>query len=218
MKIFLLCALLCFVINSVAAMDEKEPEINSALAKHVVDNVETDATDKQHKYDSNTASSTTTTSYLRSSSARELTMNVNITNDDEELYELRANERELACTYRRKVVAMPGKRGIGFTTRPLDKPGNYEENMPKVIALNPYWNFNWGHERPPNQPDSLEFVPMVWGYYGAAGEYTFKCPCMHLCMLLRVLYSELCVRFMTCCRSVISYCYQPCLLTLVLAQ
>jgi hypothetical protein len=61
---------------------------------------------------------------------------------------------------------LPGKRGIGLLLQPSGERGSYEENMPKVIALKPYWNYSWGSKRPPNQPNGIEFVPMIWGYFG----------------------------------------------------
>ena len=35
--------------------------------------------------------------------------------------------------------------------------------MPKVVALNPSWNYSWGSQRVETQPDDIEFVPMIWG-------------------------------------------------------
>lgn len=58
---------------------------------------------------------------------------------------------------------LPGKKGIGFTLRSPGQPGSYVENMPKVIALNVYWNYAWSLDRVDVQPSDIEFVPMVWG-------------------------------------------------------
>ncbi len=63
-------------------------------------------------------------------------------------------------------IPLPGKKGIGLLLQELGLPKNYVENMPKVVSLNVYWNYAWSANRPPNQPDNIEFVPMVWGYYG----------------------------------------------------
>lgn len=59
---------------------------------------------------------------------------------------------------------LPGKKGIGFTLRNPGEPGSYVENMPKVIALQVYWNYAWSLDRVDSvQPSNIEFVPMVWG-------------------------------------------------------
>jgi len=59
---------------------------------------------------------------------------------------------------------LPGKKGICFTLRSPDQDGSWIENLPKVLALNPFWNYSWGIERIASIPQSLEFVPMLWGY------------------------------------------------------
>jgi hypothetical protein len=58
---------------------------------------------------------------------------------------------------------LPGKKGIGL------KLNDEEKNMPKVVALNPYWNYSWGPKRVESQPDNIEFVPMLWGAWGDTG-------------------------------------------------
>lgn len=60
---------------------------------------------------------------------------------------------------------LPGKKGACFTLREAgDKNGGtVVENMPKVKALNPSWNYSWGAELAREQPGLIEFVPMVWG-------------------------------------------------------
>jgi hypothetical protein len=61
-------------------------------------------------------------------------------------------------------LKFPGKKGACFTLRaPKHKSGGTViENMPKVKALNPSWNYSWGTERVADQPTSIEFMPMVW--------------------------------------------------------
>lgn len=58
---------------------------------------------------------------------------------------------------------LPGKKGIGYTLRPEGQKGSWVENLPKLIALKPHWNYSWGLSRIQDQPDDIEFVPMVWG-------------------------------------------------------
>jgi hypothetical protein len=56
-----------------------------------------------------------------------------------------------------------GKKGAAFTLRDEGLKGSWVENLPKVVALEPYWNYGWGLELIDQQPDNIEFVPMVWG-------------------------------------------------------
>jgi hypothetical protein len=56
-----------------------------------------------------------------------------------------------------------GKKGAAFTLRDEGLKGSWIENIPKVVALDPYWNYGWGLEIIDQQPDSIEFVPMIWG-------------------------------------------------------
>lgn len=62
-------------------------------------------------------------------------------------------------------LRLPTKKGACFTLREPGDPkgGTYEENMPKVEALNVGWNYSWGADLVPNQPVDIEFVPMAWG-------------------------------------------------------
>jgi hypothetical protein len=64
---------------------------------------------------------------------------------------------------------LPGKKGIAFTLREEGEMGSWVENIPKVVALNPYWNYSWGSKRVEAQPDNIEFVPMLWGAWGETG-------------------------------------------------
>ena len=58
---------------------------------------------------------------------------------------------------------LPGKKGIGLTLRDEGEPGSWVENLPKVLALNVSWNYSWNRVRIPQQPDDIEFIPMIWG-------------------------------------------------------
>jgi Glycosyl hydrolase catalytic core len=63
---------------------------------------------------------------------------------------------------------LPGKKGAAFTLRDEGQRGSWVENLPKVIQLKPYWNYSWGTKRIAQQPDDIEFVPMLWGWGGNA--------------------------------------------------
>lgn len=52
------------------------------------------------------------------------------------------------------------KKGLCFTTT---KGKGWLE---KVRALQPAWFYSWGGGRPEDLPDSVDFTPMVWGYWG----------------------------------------------------
>ncbi|GAX22881.1 hypothetical protein FisN_24Lh168 [Fistulifera solaris] len=58
---------------------------------------------------------------------------------------------------------LPGKKGVAFTLRPEGREGSWIENLPKVQALNGYWNYNWAAYRIDAQPMDMEFTPMIWG-------------------------------------------------------
>jgi hypothetical protein len=58
---------------------------------------------------------------------------------------------------------LPGKKGVCLLLRAKGEAGSWVENLPKVLLLNPYWNYSWGMKRVDAQPDNIEFVPMVWG-------------------------------------------------------
>lgn len=57
---------------------------------------------------------------------------------------------------------LPGKKGAAFTLRDEGQKGTWKENLPKVIALRPYWNYSWGSKRIDLQPNDVEFIPMIW--------------------------------------------------------
>jgi hypothetical protein len=80
---------------------------------------------------------------------------------------LQRHLRQLSTTRTHPIYSpLPGKRGVGLLLREPGQEGSYEVNMPKVIMLKPYWNYSWGSKRVPTQPDDIEFVPMIWGYFG----------------------------------------------------
>lgn len=60
-------------------------------------------------------------------------------------------------------LALPGKKGICFRFQAEGKQGSWKENLPKVTALKPYWNYSWGINCIDAQPSHIEYIPMVWG-------------------------------------------------------
>ncbi len=64
---------------------------------------------------------------------------------------------------------LPGKKGICFTLREEGKKGSWTQNLPKIKAVNSYWNYSWGTNRIEAQPDGMEFIPMTWGAWGKEG-------------------------------------------------
>jgi hypothetical protein len=62
---------------------------------------------------------------------------------------------------------MPGKKGICFTLRQKDNDGSWEENIPKIKAIRPYWNYSWDTALIEQQPTDSAFLPMVWGAWEA---------------------------------------------------
>jgi hypothetical protein len=67
------------------------------------------------------------------------------------------------CAKHPTPAPLPGKKGVAFTLRPEGQKGSWIENLPKVEALNGYWNYNWGAYRIDAQPMDMEFTPMIWG-------------------------------------------------------
>lgn len=53
-----------------------------------------------------------------------------------------------------------GKKGIGLTT----SKNNKENWKARVEAVRPDWHYSWGASLPGEEPDGVEFVPMIWGY------------------------------------------------------
>ena len=66
-------------------------------------------------------------------------------------------------------LKLPGKKGICFTLREEGKKGSWIQNLPKIKAVNSYWNYSWGTNRVGAQPDGMEFIPMTWGAWGKEG-------------------------------------------------
>ena len=60
-------------------------------------------------------------------------------------------------------LRLPTKKGACFTLREPGQSGSYTENMARVQALNVGWNYSWGYGIAPNQPETIEFIPMAWG-------------------------------------------------------
>ena len=64
-------------------------------------------------------------------------------------------------------LRLPGKRGACFTLRaPQSRQGGtWQENLPKLAKIQPYWNYSWGAEWIPRQQGFInsEFMPMIWG-------------------------------------------------------
>lgn len=52
------------------------------------------------------------------------------------------------------------KKGLCLSTK---KGSGWQE---KVQALQPAWLYTWGGSRPEGLPAIVEFIPMVWGYWG----------------------------------------------------
>ena len=66
-------------------------------------------------------------------------------------------------------LQLPGKKGICFTLREKGKKGSWTQNLPKIKAVNSYWNYSWGTNRVEAQPVGMEFIPMPWGAWGKEG-------------------------------------------------
>ncbi len=68
-------------------------------------------------------------------------------------------------------LALPGKKGICLTLRDpkSGKKGTWEENISKLKAVKPYWNYSWGSRLAPVQPEDVEFLPMAWGAWSTDG-------------------------------------------------
>lgn len=69
-------------------------------------------------------------------------------------------------------LRLPGKRGVCFPMRnpaseqAKKRGGTWEQNVGKIKALKPYWNYSWGMGLAPVQPTNVEFIPMAWGAWG----------------------------------------------------
>ncbi|MFG0254301.1 MAG: glycosyl hydrolase [Rhodopirellula sp. JB053] len=52
-----------------------------------------------------------------------------------------------------------GKKGLGITS----KSPNWNE---RVKALELDWFYTWGARQPKDTPEGVQFIPMLWGWYG----------------------------------------------------
>jgi Glycosyl hydrolase catalytic core len=68
-----------------------------------------------------------------------------------------------ACTIYPTPPRLNGKKGAARTLRPIGRTGSWRDNLPGVIDINPYWNYNWDIIRIDAQPIDIEFIPMAWG-------------------------------------------------------
>ena len=69
---------------------------------------------------------------------------------------------EMEMNFTPEQLKLPGKKGVCLTL----KSENKELNIARVKSLRPYWNYSWGSGRIEEQPDEIEFVPMIWGKNG----------------------------------------------------
>lgn len=81
----------------------------------------------------------------------------------------RLRRTDEAPTFRRRDLKLPGKKGICYTLRDEGQEGSWVENLPLVKYLKPSWNYSWGSKRIDQQPDDIEFIPMIWGAWGYDG-------------------------------------------------
>ncbi|MFR9644822.1 MAG: glycosyl hydrolase [Rikenellaceae bacterium] len=61
-------------------------------------------------------------------------------------------------------LALPGKKGVCFTQRDPESysSGTWTTSVPKMKALQPWWNYSWATTLINLQPTGIEFVPMFW--------------------------------------------------------
>lgn len=81
---------------------------------------------------------------------------------------LHAQSKAQDLKFSAEELRLPGKKGACFTLRDPSKPkarGTWKDNMKKVEALDPSWNYSWGSEYVPPQPKDIEFIPMIWGNF-----------------------------------------------------
>ena len=64
-------------------------------------------------------------------------------------------------------LQLNGKKGVGYTLRGIGKNGDWVEHLLKILELKVSWHYSWGSRSLQDlQPTSIEFLPMIWGYYG----------------------------------------------------
>ena len=66
---------------------------------------------------------------------------------------------EIESDFTPEQLKLPGKKGVCFTLREDQK----ELNLARGKSLRAFWNYRWGPERVAEQPEEMEFVPMIWG-------------------------------------------------------
>jgi len=78
----------------------------------------------------------------------------------------------IQCAYTMQTISnpLPGKKGVGMKLNPKGQQDSWVQNLPKLIALKPSWNYSWGLKRVNEQPENILFVPMIWGGQSTAGE------------------------------------------------
>lgn len=70
------------------------------------------------------------------------------------------------CNEPLSVPPLPGKKGIGLV---LSRPDSLQRNLNRIRSLDLSWNYSWNSELIAEQPDGVEFLPMIWGAWGEAG-------------------------------------------------
>ena len=69
------------------------------------------------------------------------------------------------CNEPLSIPPMPGKKGIGLV---LTNANLLQLNLRRLLTLNLSWNYSWSSVRISEQPDDIEFIPMIWGAWGEA--------------------------------------------------
>jgi len=62
------------------------------------------------------------------------------------------------------------KKGICLTT----KKNNQDSWKANVEAVRAGWHYSWGAKLPEEEPEGVEFVPMIWGYWGTNDGFLSK--------------------------------------------
>jgi hypothetical protein len=72
------------------------------------------------------------------------------------------NDLATACPTYPKPTPFAGKKGVAILLND-NAIGGAVKNVTILQRLKPYWNYGWQLPRSVMQPDTIEFVPMVWG-------------------------------------------------------
>lgn len=67
-----------------------------------------------------------------------------------------------------QIAKLPSKKGVCLTTGKK----NAQNWQAKVASLNPSWHYSWGAALPAPEPEGVQFVPMIWGCWGANEKFT----------------------------------------------